>query len=57
MTADGLCGEYTIRHENLAEDLSEVRVGVLPRLMGGMRREGHHYSECFYEHCDGFDTL
>lgn len=44
---DELCVYYTIRYENLAGDFNDVWVDALPHLKGGMRREGHLYSEYF----------
>lgn len=50
---DELCVDYVIRYESLVDDFNEVcrRIGVpageLPRLKGGMRSKGHHYSEYF----------
>lgn len=51
----GLCVDYVIRYENLAEDLKEVcrQIGLpelqLPRLKSGFRQRGHHYSEYYDE--------
>ena len=51
---DQCCVDFVIRYEKLYEDLDEVckRVGLpnitLPRLKGGIRQIGHHYSN-FYD--------
>lgn len=49
----GLCVDFIIRYEHLADDLKEVckRVGLpeltLPHLKSGMRSRKHHYSEYY----------